>query len=58
MSASEVRSYGSALVGKSYVCAFFNWTYDDAYYGRTDVRSAMGDVSAKARSHAKTACRQ
>ncbi len=58
MSASEIRKYGSALLGQSYACAFFNWTHDLDYYGRSDIKSAMGDVSAKARSHAKTSCRQ
>jgi hypothetical protein len=58
MSASEIRSYGSTLLAQSYACAFFNWSYDSEYYGRTDMKSAMADVSSKARSHAKTACRQ
>jgi hypothetical protein len=58
MSATEIRSYGSALLAQSYACAFFNWSYDSGYYGRTDMKSAMADVSSRARSHAKTACRQ
>jgi hypothetical protein len=58
MSASEIRSYGSALVGEGYACGFFNWTHNSSYYGRSDVKSAMADVSAKARNHAKTACKQ
>jgi hypothetical protein len=58
MSASEIGSYGSALLGQSYGCGFFNWTYDSGYYGRTDIKSAMAAVSTTARSHAKTSCRQ
>jgi hypothetical protein len=58
MSASEIRNYGSAMLAPSLACAFFMWTHDREYYGRSDVRSAMSDVSAKARSHAKTSCRQ
>ncbi len=58
MSASEVRSYGNALLGESYACAFFNWHHVPNYYGRSDIKSAMSDVSAKARNHAKTSCRQ
>jgi hypothetical protein len=58
MSASELRKYGSAMLGQSLACAFFNWTHDTGYYGRSDIKSAMADVSAKARSHAKTSCRQ
>lgn len=58
MSATELRNYGSALLNKSYVCGYFSWTYDSDYYDRSDIRKAMADLSAKARKHAKTACRQ
>jgi hypothetical protein len=58
MSASEIRKYGIAILGQSYACAFFNWQHDTDYYGRSDIGSAMADVSAKARTHAKTSCRQ
>jgi hypothetical protein len=58
MSASEIRSYGSALLNQSYACGFFNWSYDGTYYGRSDIKSAMADMSTKARSHARTSCRQ
>jgi hypothetical protein len=58
MSASELRKYGSALLAQSYGCALYSWTYDANYYGRSDVKSAMADLSAKARKHAKTSCRQ
>ena len=58
MSATELRKYGSALLSPSYPCAFFNWQYDTQYYGRSAIKSAMADLSAKARSHAKTSCRQ
>jgi hypothetical protein len=58
MSASEIRSYGSALLAQSYTCGFFSWRHDTGYYGRSDVSSAMSDVSANAKAHAKTSCRQ
>jgi hypothetical protein len=58
MSAAELRKYGSALLSQSYVCAFSMWRYGASYYGRADVKSAMADLSAKARSHARTSCRQ
>jgi hypothetical protein len=58
MSATELRKYGSAMLGVSEACAFFNWTWDDDYYSRSDIRNAMADVSAIARRHAKTSCRQ
>jgi hypothetical protein len=58
MSAAELRSYGTALLSQSYVCAFSMWQYNSTYYGRADVKSAMADLSALARSHAKTSCKQ
>jgi len=58
MSANEVRSYGSTLLAQSYMCGFVMWKYSSTYYNRSDVKSAMADVSAKARSHARTSCRQ
>jgi len=58
MSAAELRKYGSALLAQGYVCAFSMWRYGSTYYSRADVKSAMADLSAKARSHARTSCRQ
>jgi len=58
MSAAEVKTYGSALLAQSYVCAFSMWRYDATYYNRTDVKNALADLSAKARAHVKTACKQ
>lgn len=58
MSAAELRTYGTALLSQSYVCGFGMWEYRSAYYDRADVKSAMADLSAKARSHVKTSCRQ
>ena len=34
------------------------WRYDAAYFNRADIKSALAELSAKARSHAKTGCRQ
>jgi hypothetical protein len=58
MSASEIRKYGGAMLGESLACAFFNWQHNTGYYDRSDIKSAMADVSAQARTHAKTSCRQ
>jgi hypothetical protein len=58
MSATELRKHGFALLANSYACGFFNWSHDTDYYGRSDIKSAMADLSAKAKAHAKTACRQ
>ena len=58
MSGSEIRNYGAAMLGESHACAFFSWQHDTDYFGRSDVKSAMGEVSKKAKAHAKTSCRQ
>lgn len=58
MSANEVRSYGNVMLSQSYVCGFFMWMHDLPYYGRSDVKSAMAELSSKAKAHAKTSCRQ
>jgi hypothetical protein len=58
MSATELRKYGTAILGQSYACAYFNWQHNTDYYGRSAIKSAMADLSAKARSHAKSSCRQ
>lgn len=58
MSANELRDYGSAMLAEPQACAFFNWTHDVGYYGRADIGSAMAALSAQARSHPKTSCRQ
>jgi hypothetical protein len=58
MSASEISSYGTTLLNQSYSCAFYNWMYDGAYYGRSDIRNAMASLSSKARGHIRTSCRQ
>lgn len=58
MSAAELRKYGSAILANSYVCGFAMWKYTSTYYGRADIKSAMGELSTKARNHAKTSCRQ
>jgi hypothetical protein len=58
MSAAELKSYGTALLSQSYMCAFAMWRYSDTYYSRTDVKSAMANLSQQARNHARTSCRQ
>jgi hypothetical protein len=58
MSATEVRTYGTALLNQSLSCGFYNWMYDAGYFGRSDIKSAFAELSAKARAHARTPCRQ
>jgi len=61
MSATEIRNYGAALLNQSYACGFYNWTYNyfgPTYFARPDIKSALGDLSNKARAHVRTSCRQ
>jgi hypothetical protein len=58
MSASEIKDYGYAMLGEGHACAFFNWQHDTDYYGVSSIKSAMADVSSRARQHTKTSCRQ
>jgi hypothetical protein len=60
MSASEIRTYGTALLNQSHACGFYNWSYQyhgPGYYDRSDVKSAMTELSRKAKAHARTSCR-
>jgi hypothetical protein len=61
MSATEIRNYGTTLLNQSYACGFFSWSYlegGDLYLARSDIKSAMTDLSKKAAAHVKTSCRQ
>ncbi len=58
MSATEIRNYGTVLLNNTYSCGFYNWSWDSAYYGRTDIKAALAELATKARNHTKTSCRQ
>lgn len=58
MSATEIKTYGAALLNQSYACAFYMWQHNLNYFARSDIKAAMAELSAKARIHAKTSCRQ
>ncbi len=58
MSATEMRTVGTAMLANSLACAFYMWTYDASYFGRADVKSAMAALSLKAQAHVRTSCRQ
>ena len=61
MSASEVKSYGTTLLNQSYACGFYNWSYTatgPTYFARSDIKTAMADLSTKAKAHVKTSCKQ
>jgi hypothetical protein len=57
MSASQLRTWGSALVAQSRVCGLLMSRYDERYFGRSDVKDAVAVLRDKARTHAATSCR-
>jgi hypothetical protein len=58
MSATELTKYGTALLNQSYACGFYMWFHYPRYYDRPEIKTAMAGLSAKAKIHAKTSCRQ
>ena len=58
MSASELKTYGTALLSHPYACGFVMWDYRTEYFGRADIKGAMAELSTQARNHAQTSCRQ
>jgi hypothetical protein len=56
MSASELRTWGNALLSEPYFCALFMWQWDDRYFSRPDIKSAMEDLETKARNTPKKEC--
>ncbi|MGN6391244.1 MAG: hypothetical protein ACTHM9_03210 [Gemmatimonadales bacterium] len=57
MSASEVKSYGAALMANSYACAFVNWQYRSTYFGSSGIKDAMQYLRSKAGSHSFKSCK-
>ena len=57
MTASQIESWGSALLADTYSCAFLSWQYDDGYLDRSDIAQAMKYLSAKAANRTTRTCR-
>jgi hypothetical protein len=58
MSASELKTYGTALLSHPYACGFVMWNYSTEYFARADIKGAMAELSTQAKNHAETSCRQ
>jgi len=56
MSASQVKSWGSAMLNSTYPCAFINWKYD-SYVASSSIKDAMSSLRNKAESRAAKSCR-
>jgi hypothetical protein len=57
MSASELKTWGGALLEEPYICAFIVWQYDSRYFSRPAIKAAFEDLGQMARSYPKKACR-
>ena len=57
MSASQLRTWGAAMLADPYPCAFLSWRYNSRYMGRSDIKSAKAYLAGKARSKATKSCK-
>jgi hypothetical protein len=57
MSASEVESFGNALLSTTYPCAFINWKYTSTYMSSSSIKSAMASLRRKAENRSTKSCR-
>jgi hypothetical protein len=57
MNATEIKSFGTALLSSSYPCAFISWQYRSSYFSSSSIRSAMSAIASKAKSRASKSCR-
>ncbi len=55
MTASEIKSWGTTLLGSSYPCAFISWTYD-SYLSNSSVKDAMDALRNKAENRSTKSC--
>lgn len=58
MTASEVESWGSALLSSSYPCGFYSWTYNNNYLSSRSMKSAMKTLRQKAENRSRKSCRR
>jgi hypothetical protein len=58
MTASQVRTWGSAMLSQPYICAFFMFRYHPDYFARADIQAVMAELSEKARRLPNKPCRR
>jgi len=56
MTPSQIVSFGTTLLAEPYVCAFISYAWFEPFITRTDIRSAMANLSQKATAHATRSC--
>jgi hypothetical protein len=57
MSASQIKTYGSALLNNSYPCAFLMWQYRSSYNTSGSIKEAMSYLRNKAENRSSKSCR-
>jgi hypothetical protein len=57
MNATEIKTFGSALLSSSYPCAFISWQYRSTYFSSSSIKDAMRTLSSKAKSRGSKSCR-
>jgi len=57
MTASQVGSYGSALLSSTYPCAFISWKYDARYVASSGVASALDALRRQAENRGSKSCK-
>lgn len=58
MNASQVRSWGGAILAEPYFCGFFMFRFNPDYFSRADIQGAMAELSQKAQSRPNRPCRR
>ncbi len=56
MNASEVESFGTALLSTSYSCAFISWIYEDKFLAQAGMGAAMDALRQKAENRSSPSC--
>jgi hypothetical protein len=56
MSAAEIESFGTALLGSTYPCAFISWQYDARFLAGAGIGAAMDKLRQKAENRPSTRC--
>jgi hypothetical protein len=57
MSASQVKSYGSALLADSYPCAFISWKYNSDHLSSGSMKESMAYLRNRAENRGSKNCR-
>jgi hypothetical protein len=56
MTATQVKTWGTTLLGSSYPCAFVSWQYNDTYLSSSSIKDAMDVLRNKAENRSTKSC--